>query len=232
MSSTQIARAQVLTTNGVGVRVPAHPAVAGASSAASRGSAMQIVRAGPADATAVAELAAQAFESLAVAHWLVPDPAARREVLTAYVDILVQHALALGHIDMVEDRSAAAVWWPRGAEPIALGPVYERRLRVACGLWSDRFRALDAQTAQRKPQAHHHHLALIAVAPERQATGLGNALLSYHHAFLDRHRVPAFLAAGSVRGRDMCRRRGYRAAPQFNLPDGPPQWPMWRRPNG
>ncbi|HET8684735.1 MAG TPA: GNAT family N-acetyltransferase [Micromonosporaceae bacterium] len=194
--------------------------------------AVQVVRAEPGDAAVVAALVAEAFESLAVTHWLVPDPAARRTVLAADMAILVEHALELGHIDMVEDRSAAAVWFQRGAEPVPPPPEYERRLAVACGPWSDRFRILDALFEAHKPRAPHHHLALLAVTPARQGTGLGSALLRHHHRYLDRQRIPAYLEASSVRSRYLYRRHGYLAGPQFTLPEGPPLWPMWREPIG
>lgn len=194
--------------------------------------AVRILRAQPGDAIEVAELIAEAFESLAVAHWLVPDPAFRRAVLAADMTILVEHALAFGHVDLTQDRSATAVWFRRGTEPVPPPPEYERRLAAACEPWTDRFRILDAVFQAHQPRVPHHHLAFLAVLPGRQGTGLGSALLHHHHEYLDRHRVPAYLEASSVRSRNLYRRHGYRAGPQFTLPDGPPLWPMWREPAG
>lgn len=69
------------------------------------------------------------------------------------------HALALGHVDMTEDRSAAAVWFRHGSGPLPSPPGYERRLAAACAPWTERFRILDAVFEAHQPQASHHHLA-------------------------------------------------------------------------
>jgi GNAT superfamily N-acetyltransferase len=188
-----------------------------------------IIRATAADAAEVATLIAAAFGPLATAAWLVPDPALRPGVMYRDFRIIVDHAVVHGEIHLTADRSAAAVWFPR------IGPVpepadYDRLLVAACGDATPRFRILDALFEQHHPDQPHHHLALLAVAADRQGAGLGTALLEHHHRRLDADDIPAYLEASSAGSRDLYARHGYQARAPFTLPDGTPFWPMWREP--
>jgi GNAT superfamily N-acetyltransferase len=188
-----------------------------------------IRRATAADAAHVAELVATAFAPLHAVNWLLPDPAVRPKIMTADFLILVEHALDHGHIDLVEDGRAAAVWFDRTA-PAPEPPDYDRRLEAACGEWADRFRTLDALFEENHPEEPHHHLALLAVHPSDQGGGLGTTLLRHHHATLDKEDTPAYLEASSPGSRDLYLRHGYELRETFALPDGTLFWPMWRRP--
>lgn len=188
-----------------------------------------IRRAASADAAQVAELIATAFAPLAAVNWLSPDPALRPKIMTADFQILVEHALDHGHIDLVEGAPAAAVWVDRTV-PVPEPPDYDRRLAAACGEWTDRFRVLDELFEKNHPQEPHHHLELLAVHPDAQRSGLGTALLDHHHAVLDRTGTSAYLEATGPRSRDLYLRHGYELRDTFALPDGTLFWPMWRDP--
>jgi GNAT superfamily N-acetyltransferase len=186
-----------------------------------------IRRAGPADTAAVAKLIGTAFTPLAAVRWLLPEPSVRPRVMTANFRILVEHALSYGHVDVTEDGAGAAVWFDR-TSPAPEPPDYDRRLADACDPWTDRFRLLDKLFEENHPPAPHHHLALLAVTPERQGAGLGTALLRHHHARLDPAGTPAYLEASSPGSRDLYLRHGYELREPFTLPDGTEFWPMWR----
>jgi GNAT superfamily N-acetyltransferase len=188
-----------------------------------------IRRAASDNAAAVAELIATAFAPLAAVAWLVPDPADRPRILPANFRILVDHALEYGHIDLIDEAPAAAVWFTRTG-PLPEPADYERRLATACAPWTDRFHVLDALFEKNHPDQPHHHLAFLAVHPGRQGDGLGSALLHHHHASLDDTATPAYLEASSQRSRDLYLRHGYERREPFALPDGTPFWPMWRPP--
>lgn len=188
---------------------------------------ISIRRAGPADAARVAELIATAFASLAAVNWLVPDPAPRLRIMTDDFRILVGHALQYGHIDLVDEGPAVAVWFDRTG-PVPEPPDYDRRLAAACGEWTDRFRILDRLFEGNHPEEPHHHLAFLAVHPGRQRRALGTALLQHHHTALDDEGVPAYLEASSPGSRDLYLRHGYELRDTFALPDGTLFWPMWR----
>jgi GNAT superfamily N-acetyltransferase len=55
----------------------------------------------------------------------------------------------------------------------------------------------------------HHHLAILAVRPDRQGQGTGTALLDAHHAVLDEQGMTAYLEASDERTRRIYLRHGY-----------------------
>lgn len=179
----------------------------------------------PGEAGAIAELVATAFADLEAVPYLVPEREGRHEIMTANFLIFVDYAMEHGEIDLIDDGPAVAVWIPRTAalpEPAD----YERRLAEATGPWIDRFRVLDGLFDKHHPHEPHHHLAFLAVHPDRQGGGLGTTLLEHHHDRLDG--IPAYLEASSTRSRDLYARHGYQEKEPFALPNGALFWPMWR----
>lgn len=181
------------------------------------------------DAEQIAALIAVAFTPLPAVAWLVPDPTVRLPIMTANFRILVDHAIDYGDVELVEDGSAVAVWFPR-IEPIPEPIDYERRLTIACYPWTDRFRLLDELFEDNHPTEPHDHGAFLAVHPDHQGRSLGSTLLRHHHAALDATGTPAYLEASSPGSRDLYLRNGYQTREPFTLPDGTPFWPMWRDP--
>jgi hypothetical protein len=47
----------------------------------------------------------------------------------------------------------------------------------------------------------------------------------------DRERMPAYLEATTPRGREMYARHGFAVTGEFEYPNGPRQWLMWREPD-
>lgn len=190
---------------------------------------VEIVGAGRGDAEAVTAVIAEAFSSLAATAWLVPEPDQRLRILTGNFRIFVEHALEHGAVLTTADRSAVAVWFPRDGEPLPEPADYDRRLAAAVDPWTERFQVLDALFEANHPAAPHHHLAFLAVRPDRQGGGLGSALLRHYHRRLDASGTAAYLEASSEQSRDLYLRHGYRPhGDPFTLPDGTPFWPMWR----
>jgi ribosomal protein S18 acetylase RimI-like enzyme len=190
---------------------------------------VDIRRAAASDAAWIAQLIATAFHPLAVARWLVPDPARRTQVLTGDFRIWVEHAFPYGVVYATTDLAAVAVWFLRDADPPPEPAQYLPRLAAACGDATVRFQALDALFERRHPTHPHHHLAFLAVHPDRQGQGLGSALLRRHHGLIDSRGVACYLEATSQRARDLYARHGYQVmGTPFYLPDSTPIWPMWR----
>ncbi|MGW3602187.1 GNAT family N-acetyltransferase [Micromonospora sp. NPDC005161] len=189
-----------------------------------------IERLGPEGTALVAGRIAQAFTVLEVTRWLVPDASKREAVLAGNFEILVEHAMRHGLVYASADRAAVAVWFPSVGDPAPPPPDYDARLAAACGEWTDRFEHLDELFAANHPHPDHHHLAFLAVQPDRQGQGLGTALLEHHHAWLDANGMPGYLEASSPRSRDLYAQHAYRAGEPFRVPDGTPFWPMWREP--
>jgi GNAT superfamily N-acetyltransferase len=204
-----------------------------ASTSSPTGPGTAMVTAGPADLENLSRLIAAAFHDLPQSQWLIPDPAARRDIFPRYFQLYVEHALADGVVHTTPDRTAAALWVHGG--PDAPGPPagYGDQLAEVTGRWAYRCRAFDATLDKHAPTIPHHHLAILAVRPDLQNHGLGSALLRAHHHLLDHDtRLPAYLEAATSRTRDLYHRHGYRAGTPFHLPDGgPPMWPMLRDPS-
>ena len=189
----------------------------------------------PVDTTEITSVLAAAMCDGPVARWLMPDPIERRASAPDYFEIFAEHAVRYGEVyatvDPIDGRlSGVALWFPLTIElPPPLD--YERRLKEAAGTAFDRACQLDAMLYANHPDGEpHHHLAFLAVRPERQNLGIGSALLARHHARLDRAGIPAYLEANDPRNRELYLRHGYVSGQPMWLPDGPPIWPMWRAP--
>jgi GNAT superfamily N-acetyltransferase len=198
---------------------------------AATGTEAAVVLADDTCAGVLSQVIADAFFDLEVSKWLIPDPVARRQVYPRYFGLYVEHALADGIVLTTPDQAAVALWLPVGEEPAGPPDDYDERLAEVTGPWADRFRAFDAELERRHPAGSaHHHLAILAVRPDRQGHGLGTALLHAHHAALDHDGLPAYLEASSMRSRRLYLAHGYQAlgGPIF-LP-GAALFPMWRPP--
>ncbi len=189
-----------------------------------------IVSASRPDAEWVADLIGDSFQHLSVSAWLLPDPADRAKVLPRNFQIYVEYALTYGVVHVFADRSAAAVWLPRGFGDLPPPDDYDRRLEEVCGAAIERFRHLDEMFDANHPHEPHHHLAFLGVSPAHQRSGLGSQLLEHHHATLDRENIAGFLEASSTGARDLYQRMGYRLMGEPYTVGGAPFWPMWREP--
>lgn len=191
-----------------------------------------VERLGPARTRLVAERIAEAFLALDAPRWLVPDAGRRESVLAGQFEIIVDHGMRHGLVFGTVGLTGVAVWLPSIEEDPAPPPRdYDARLAAACGEWTDRFAHLDELFAANHPHPDHHHLAFLAVQPDRQGQGVGSALLRHHHAWLDANRMPGYLEAASRIGVRLYGQHGYQAREPFRLPDGTPFWPMWREPH-
>ena len=191
---------------------------------------VDVITAGAADLDTVSQVIADAFFDLPPSRWLIPDPAARREIFPGYFRLYAEHALEAGLVQTTPGRCAAALWIPVGEAPAGPPADYAARLAAATGPWLDRFLAFDATLDRHHPTGTaHHHLALLAVRPDRQGHGLGTALLRAHHAALDRDHIPAYLEASDLRTRRLYRANGYAACGGPLVLPGAVMHPMWRQ---
>jgi GNAT superfamily N-acetyltransferase len=193
-----------------------------------------VVRADEADIGVLSQVIADAFYYLAVSQWLIPDPDARRAILPCYFRLFVEHAITAGIAHTTADRTAAALWIPVGMQGPRPPGDYGPRLAAATGRWLSRFEAFDATLDHCHPAGLvHHHLAILAVDPDRQGQGTGTALLRAHHAVLDRDGLYAYLEASGSDTRRIYQRHGYADhGTVIQLPDGGPQMhPMVRPPH-
>lgn len=191
-----------------------------------------VVTAAAPDAEWIADLIGGSFLDLDVTEWLLPDPVERAKILPRNFQIFVEYALTYGFVHVLSDRSAAAVWVPRGFEDLPPPDDYDRRLAEVCGPATQRFQHLDALFDANHPHEPHHHLAFLGVSPDRQGRGLGSMLLEHHLETLDRDQIASFLEASSPSSRDLYARKGYEPlGDPYAVPNGALFWPMWREPH-
>jgi GNAT superfamily N-acetyltransferase len=191
-----------------------------------------VLRAGQPDVDALSQVIADAFFPLAPCRWLIADRAARREIMPGYFRILAEHAMARGVVYTTAGRTAAALWIPTGPEGPDQPDRYDDRLAEITGPWAAGFAVFDQELdAHHLTGLAHHHLAILAVRPDRQGQGIGTALLDAHHAVLDQEGTAAYLEAADERTRGLYLRHGYadHGSP-IELPDGPRMYPMVRHP--
>jgi len=191
----------------------------------------QVVRADHADIGLLSQVIAEAFFSLAVCRWLIPDGAARRAAFPGYFQLYVEHAIADGIVETTPGRDAAALWIP-GDGPGEPPEEYAGQLAALTGPHLGNFLAFDEQLGRHHPSGtFHEHLAILAVRPDRQGQGTGTALLHARHAVLDDQGIPAYLEASDERTRRLYLAHGYtdHGGP-IELADGVRMYPMWREP--
>jgi GNAT superfamily N-acetyltransferase len=194
----------------------------------------QIVRAGEADIQILSHVIADAFFPLAPCQWLIPDQTARRDIFPGYFRMYVEHAMRDGLVHTTPARDAAALWIPLGPQLPGPPDGYDEHLTQITGPWVERFAVFDAELdAHHLTGAEHHHLAILAIRPDRQGQGTGTALLNAHHAVLDQQGITAYLEASDQRTRAIYLRHGYGDyGSPIRLPGGVPMFPMTRPPSG
>ena len=140
-----------------------------------------------------------------------------------------------GVVHTTPGRTAAALWLPAGAGTAAPPGGHDERLAAATGPWTGRFAAFDAALDRHHPAGiPHHHLAILAVRPDRQGRGTGTALLRrLPRGPGPRPACPPTWRPPARAARDLYLAHGYALRPgaPIHLPGGgPPMWPMWREP--
>lgn len=185
-----------------------------------------VTAAGRVDIPDLAAIAATTTWDTPAVRWLVPDPHHRSGVLHAWYAILVEHALRYGRVDLLADRSAAAIWLDR-TRPMPAPNHFLRRLTGTCGKHAIAVLHYERLIEKHAPRTVHLQLAVLAApGPERAAV-----LLAHRHQHLDRMGIAAHATADSHDQALVMSAAGYQPGQPFPLPDGGPvMWPLWRPP--
>jgi GNAT superfamily N-acetyltransferase len=186
------------------------------------------------DVDAVGGLLAVAFDE-PVTHWLVPEAARHRPVMTGLFTLMATDALAGGGwIDVLttdNGPAGAAIWFNHATAPEpgpSGGP--DPRPDEIFGPDAGRWQALDQLMTAHHLAGPHLYLFAIGVHPDHQGHGLGGQLLAHGHQ--RQGGLPAYLEATSPSSRRLYHRHAYADLGRIDLPDGPPLWRMWRPPSG
>lgn len=189
-------------------------------------------RATTADAGSLGRLMGAAFFADAPTSWLFPEAEQRRRLSPLFFGAFVDLALEGGEAHTTVDGSGVALWFDVDIERPAPEPtdLHERLVRELGSECAQRFLAIDELFAANHPTRESHaYLAFVAVAPQRQSTGIGAALIRNGIAHLDAAGRPSYLEATSPLNAALYRRLGYApAGPDLVIEGGPTFHPMWR----
>jgi GNAT superfamily N-acetyltransferase len=188
-----------------------------------------------ADAAALADALAAAFDDDPVFRWFSPDDRRRHAMLpgffAVFVDAFMTHGETYTGARLAGARLAgAALWSAPGTDPLNTDPAYAERLAEVAGADAPRLFEIVEILEAHAPQEPYYHLQFLGVRPERQGAGLGGRLMAPGLARCDGEGAPVYLEATSDRNRALYERHGFRAHGQIRLPGGPALWRMWREP--
>jgi ribosomal protein S18 acetylase RimI-like enzyme len=186
-----------------------------------------IRRAGFDDLNGVASVLATAFQDDPIFSWCVPDAARRAAILPTFFRVVANAVAAHDdiHVAAISSRpvsgaiDGAALWLPPGAGPVGdLEAAFAELFGDDAGRAFDIVGLLDAA----HPQAPHHYLWFVGVAPEARGRGVGGAMV--------RHGLtgPAYLEATSKDNRRLYERHGFEVVDELRVGSSPTLWAMWR----
>jgi GNAT superfamily N-acetyltransferase len=191
-------------------------------------------------AAAMAEALARAFFDDPVFSWVLREDLRRMKVLRNGFELFLRRVwLGHGHTYTTASAVGAAVWDPPGEWKPSVG-LQLRLLPAMAGVFKQHLprvlrslTALEADHPREPDYPPHYYLAFLGVDPVWQGRGLGAALLAPALTRCDSERVPAFLEASTPRNRVLYERHGFAVTEEFKLGrSAPPQWRMWREPQG
>lgn len=129
----------------------------------------------------VRTLLARAYRDDPLLRWIAPDDGVREEVAAAWLGLFAERYLESGHVDILGDGDAVAMWRMPGdpSEPDGTLPTYRGLLTALVG----EERAAEVGEGLRRlrdlvPAEPHVYLHFHAVAPDLQGQGLGEEVLA------------------------------------------------------
>jgi GNAT superfamily N-acetyltransferase len=188
------------------------------------------------DVPKLVETLSQAFDGDPILSWVVRDDERRPGALRRLFTYILNESIPHGEVTATEELDACAVWVPPGiwAEPpglLASLLMLPETLRWTGLGRLRRFMDMDAAEYAKRPREPHFYLAILAVLPSRQGTGLGSALLGHTLGRLDEAGMSAYLENSNPANTPLYERHGFRVFDEISLRGGgPKEWCMWREP--
>jgi len=188
---------------------------------------MIVRRATTADAPRMCVTAMRAFVDDPVMRWLYPED----DVYLADGGEVFRPAFGgwvrLGEVWCTEEAAAVAVWIPPGrpeidfsVDPPPAPPPPDR---------SARMEILGAIMSEHTPAEPHWYLQLLATHPDWQRQGLGAALMGATFERADDAGLPCYLETETIENVAYYRHHGFEVRSEWDVPDGPHMWGMFRR---
>jgi hypothetical protein len=188
-----------------------------------------------ADRDAVVALLTRAFAGDRIIRWLFDDDATYPARAAAFFGYMFDIRIEGGEIYVVDDGAGAALWNPPGGnrhDDAFLDELWTRG--VVSNLTPDeveRYGAFGRRLHAMTPPQPHWYLGLLGTSPERQRTGVAQAVVAPVFALADRDHIPVFLETGMPGNVEIYRRRfGFEINGEEEIPGGPHVWGMVREP--
>lgn len=193
-----------------------------------------LVRAGPADLTAVARDLAAAFAADPVFQWMLRDDAKRDAGRLKLFQLLTGIGLSDGEVLRPADGGAASIWLP--SESLGPTPFLDELRGLPTILAATGFARLSRMSAARAAMDRHHpkdrphaYLWFLGVTPQGQGKGIGGRLLAAGLERVDAVGLPAYLESSNIANVSLYLRHGFELTGEFSpAPGGPTLYPMWR----
>ena len=188
-----------------------------------------------ADVSRLVPVLARAFHDDPVACFLFRHERRRRRLLTRFFTLQLRYLFVPGGETWTTDDLAGAALW---APPTMRRPGRRDALRFA-SLAPALFRLgseMGAATRligtidRARPRQPHWYLATLGTDPPRQGGGIGTALLARVLPRLDEAGTPAYLESAKERNVGYYARHGFEVTGEYQTPNGPHLWFMWREP--
>jgi len=193
----------------------------------------RIETANAANAPAVIETLAQAFQTDPALSWILPDPDHRARALRGLFRVLVPADMRAGVALRSAGDASAALWrapgqahsgtWEflRTVVPLVatFGTALPRGLKVQDGI--DRHR----------PKGRFWYLHYVGVRPGDQGKGHGGRIIRAQTAVADAEGLPCWLETATAENVPLYERLGFVTQVEWDVPDnGPHFWGMMRPP--
>lgn len=196
---------------------------------------MELRRATSRDVGELVGVLTRAFDDDPVARFMFRGERRRRRGLPKFFSIQLRHMyLEAGEVWTTADTVGAALWGPPGKPRPGLrdlwylSPLVPHLIGLGRAL-GDAGRLL-AEVDRRRPRQAHWYLATIGTDPQRQGQGVGSALLAPVLRRCDEDGVPAYLESSKERNLAFYGRHRFEVVGDYQVPDGPKLWFMWREP--
>jgi ribosomal protein S18 acetylase RimI-like enzyme len=184
------------------------------------------------DLAVVADTAARSLDGEAMLRWSFGETRFRDRIGRHFAYYEAEN-IRRGWVQVAAEGAAIAVWIPPDSrdehETIGAAPPGEEA--EILGDHIQRHRAFWEWVGAHEPSEPLRYLSHIAVAPERQAQGLGSLLLRDGLASADDEGVATWLETSRPNNAAYYERFGFRTAAEEDAPDGGPRiWFMRRDP--
>jgi ribosomal protein S18 acetylase RimI-like enzyme len=182
--------------------------------------------------SALAAVLGRAFFDEPLTRWAMPDDDRRRQVMPEFFKLFVRTVQRYNTTYMAGDAVGAALWVPPGYAVVSEeeADAFNHQLDQILGVDAPRFAEIFTLFDEHHPHGSFFYLPFLGVEPEYQNYGIGSALLRRVLDQCDREGVSAYLEATNTGSRRLYERHGFEAIRELSPSNGPPLWPMWRRP--